>query len=499
MKCYDVIVVGGGPVGLWAACESKLAGLDVAVLERRRQRVEQSRALTIHGRTIELFAMRGIDDRFLAEGKPIPTGHYAGLETRLDFSCFDTRFPFTLYLPQSRTEELIEDHARDLRVEILRGHRVNDLSGNAEAGYELTAEHEQGASTFSARAVIGADARRSIVRQKAGILFEGHDATLSIMMGDVRIKGLEGPPLLMVTNERGGVTIAPVSADGTVRVIVIDPERKHVPVDEPLSLEELAAAARRILGQELQLSEPSWLTRFGDETRLASHYRHGNLFVAGDAAHLHFPAGGQGMNVGLQDAMNLGWKLASVLKGDAPDVLLDSYETERKPIGAQLARNTQAQGALMTRFDPGHLALRSEMSELLRIPEVNRCLAGVLSGFDLRYPSSDLFGSGDGAGERIPDRSLTLMDGTSTSIHSLLCGGKWLHLSNQSDAPVPLPHWLRSDTVLAGDVKHAENDAENRQVGAMLIRPDGYVARKVMQDSEIRRGQQPLPRNCTGM
>ncbi len=439
--------------------------------------VDQSRALTIHGRTIELFAMRGIAERFLAEGKPIPTGHYAALETRLDFSCFDTRYPFTLFLPQSRTEALIERHAGELGVQILRGHLVESITGDQVQGYQIRARAENGHATFGAHAVVGADARRSIVRQTAGIAFEGHDAKVSIMMGDVRMASLDGPPMRMISNERGGVTIVPVGAGGAVRVIVVDPERTHVPVNEPLSLEELASSVLRVLGKDLHLSEPLWLSRFGDETRLAARYREGNLFLAGDAAHLHLPAGGQGMNVGLQDAMNLGWKLAAVLKGQAPDTLLDSYEAERRPIGAQLARNTQAQAALMTHFDEAHTALRAELSDLLLVPDVNRRLAGVLSGFDLRYAQNKWFGDEPGAGVRVPDRTLTLIDGSTENIHALLSGGNWLHLACEAGAKVPLPNWLSPDYVRYVDVRSlADNEVG---AAALLVRPDGYSAGQV--------------------
>ncbi|WP_062769610.1 FAD-dependent oxidoreductase [Sphingopyxis terrae] len=476
MKKVDVVVVGGGPVGLWTACELKLAGLDVAVLERRIARTDQSRALTIHGRTVELFAMRGIADRFLAEGKPIPTGHYAALDTRLDFSSFDTQFPFTLFLAQSRTEALIEDHARELGVEFLRGHMVESITGDAAEGYQLSARQECGVSVFGARAVVGADARHSIVRRTAGIAFEGSDATVSIMMGDVRLKGANGPPVRTVSNERGGVTIVPVGPGGVARVIVIDPRRMRIPVGEPLSLEELASSTRQVLGEDVQLSDPTWLSRFGDETRLAARYREGNLFLAGDAAHLHLPAGGQGMNVGLQDAMNLGWKLAAVLNGVAPDALLDSYQKERRPVGAQLARNTLAQGAVMTGFDLAHLALRAEMSELLELPEVNRRLAGVLSGFDLRYLGGDLFGDALGVGERVADRALRFADGTYTSIYRLLSRGKWLHLSCQSGMRMPLPEWLHPQAVDFVSASFAGLEVRDDSVAACLIRPDGYNA-----------------------
>ncbi|WP_411906702.1 FAD-dependent oxidoreductase [Rhizobium mayense] len=476
MKDVDVAVVGGGPVGLWVACELRLAGLETVVLERRSTPMAQSRALTMHGRTLELFAMRGVAERFLAEGRPIPTGHYAALDTRLDFSVFDTRYPFMLFLPQSRTEALIEDRARELGVEILRGHEVTGITGRERQDYRLSARHERGEASFHARAVIGADARRSIVRQTASIAFEGHDATLSIMMGDVCLRGLDGPPMRMVSNACGGVTIVPVGRDGATRVIVVDPERIHVPVGEPLTLGELASSARRILGEDIELCDPIWLSRFGDETRLATHYRSGRMFLAGDAAHLHLPAGGQGMNVGLQDAMNLGWKLAAVLNGTAPEALLDTYEKERRPVGAQLARNTEAQGALMTHFDPSHLALRAEMSELLRMPDVNRRLAGVLSGFDLQYPPVGLFTGEAGAGQRLPDRDVILADGTATSLYRLLTPGTWLHLSCEGGVQTTLPGWLPTEAVRFAVTRGTKLEVSGREAHAVLIRPDGYTA-----------------------
>jgi len=433
----------------------------------------------MHGRTLEMFAMRGLAERFLAKGQAISTGHYAALDTRLDFSAFDTRYPFTLLLPQSQTEALIEEHARELGVMILRGHEVTRITGSETEGYGVFAQHEDSEASFHARAVVGADARRSVVRQTAGIAFEGHPATLSIMMGDVLLRGLDGPPVRMVTNARGAVTIVPVGNDGTMRVIVVDPQRTHVTVGEPLTLEELSASTRHILDEDVHLSDPTWLTRFGDETRLAARYREGRLFLAGDAAHLHFPAGGQGMNVGLQDAMNLGWKLAAVLNDRAPPSLLDSYEAERRPVGAQLARNTEAQGALMTRFDAGHLALRAEMSDLLKVPEINRRLAGVLSGFDLRYPSGGLFGDRPGAGERVADRNIVLPDETTTRIYALLAGGTWLHLSFGGSARIALPGWLQAGAVRYVTTRTPKSQAFHEQTHAVLIRPDGYVAEQL--------------------
>jgi 2-polyprenyl-6-methoxyphenol hydroxylase-like FAD-dependent oxidoreductase len=468
---YDVVVVGAGPAGLWTASELRLAGLDVAVLEQRETPTHLSRALTIHGRTIELLAMRGIADRFLAEGRPIPTGHYAALDTPLDFSGFDTRYPFTLFLPQSRTEALLEGHARDLGVDVRRGYRVEEVSGDKENGYCLTTRHATGDDVFAARAVVGADARRSIVRESAGIAFEGYPSTRSIMMGDVRMARLEGPPVQRVSNARGGVMIVPVGPDGLIRVIVVDPAHLTVPLSEPLTLRELSAAANAILETDLGMHDPAWLTRFGDETRLAARYRQGNILVVGDAAHVHAPMGGQGMNVGMQDAMNLGWKLAAVLKGEAPDLLLDSYDAERRPVGQQLARNTEGQVALATGFDPAHLALRAEMSDLLTHSDVNRRLAGTLSGFDLRYAPGPLLG-GD---ERVADVELVLEDGRATRLHDLLTDGRWLHLSLGQPARTELPAWLAPSGVRSETARPADGEEKRRPKPAtFLVRPDGY-------------------------
>lgn len=474
MNPCDVVVVGAGPVGLWVASELKLAGLEVTLLERRCEPTTQSRALTVHGRTIELFAMRGIADRFLAEGKPIATGHFAALATRLGFGDFDTRFPFTLFLAQSRTEALLEAYARELGVVILRDHMVEAIKGDNGSGYVVEGTCAQGHFAIRSRAVVGADGRRSVVRDAAGIRFDGHDSRRSMMMGDVYLDHLDGPPVQMFHNERGGGMFAPLSADGRVRLILDDPERAHVATSEPPTLDELTASARRILGTDLGIRSPSWLSRFGDETRLADEYRRGLLFVAGDAAHVHAPAGGQGMNVGLQDAMNLGWKLAAVLRDGAPEALLDSYEVERRPVGAQLVRNTMAQIAIMTGFDPAHLALRSLMSDLLSIPELNRRLAGELSGFDLAYPPNSLPGiAGEGAGVRIPDHQVILADGTPTSIHSLLRDGNWLQLSPSVGARVPVPVWVPNCRVTFVQARSMNAAALTT---ALLVRPDGYCA-----------------------
>lgn len=470
---YDVVVVGAGPVGLWLACELKLAGVDVAVLERRTERTAQSRALTIHGRSLEVFALRGLADRFLRTGKPIPTGHYAALDTRLDFSAFDTRFPYTLFLPQAVTEERLEERATELGVVIVRGVAATKIMDDGNRVHIST-----DAGEFSGSYVVGADGARSIVREHAGISYEGAEARNSLMLADVVLASPPAKPVVSVTNEHGSVMIAPLGDGKHHRIVLVDPQRTHVPRTEPVTLEEVAGPTARIIGKDYQARDPIWLSRFADETRLAGTYRKGRILLAGDAAHIHAPMGGQGMNVGLQDALNLGWKLAAVVKDEAPEKLLDTYDEERRPIGQILYTNTLAQVGLVTRFDPATLALRATLNELLKVPAVNHRLAGELSGFDVAYGDAVRAAGAAGrlaAGVRVPDMELVGKDDVLMSLYSLLVEGRWLHLSFKPGASVSGPEWLRSTSVQSL-VADPSDHAALRGVRALLVRPDGYVA-----------------------
>uniref|UniRef100_UPI0031016F64 FAD-dependent oxidoreductase n=1 Tax=Neorhizobium sp. EC2-8 TaxID=3129230 RepID=UPI0031016F64 len=470
---YDVVVVGAGPVGLWLACELKLAGVNVAVLERRTERTAQSRALTIHGRSLEVFALRGLAERFLSAGKPIPTGHYAVLDTRLDFSPFNTRFPYTLFIPQAVTEERLEERALELGVVIVRGVAATGILDDGKRVHISTDGGE-----FSGSYVVGADGARSIVREQAGISYEGAQARNSLMLADVVLAVPPAKPVVSVTNEHGSVMIAPLGDGKHHRIVLVDPQRTHVPRTEPVTLEEVARPTARIIGEDYQPRDPIWLSRFADETRLAGTYRNGRVLLAGDAAHIHAPMGGQGMNVGLQDALNLGWKLAAVVKGEAPDTLLDTYDEERRPIGQILYTNTLAQVGLVTRFDPATLALRETLNELLKIPAVNHRLAGELSGFDVAYGAGSKATVAAGQlteGVRVPDIELVSQDGGSISLYSLLVEGRWLHISFKPGASVSGPDWLRSSLVKSLAAAPSGHPAL-RGVRALLVRPDGYVA-----------------------
>ncbi|RZS79824.1 2-polyprenyl-6-methoxyphenol hydroxylase-like FAD-dependent oxidoreductase [Phyllobacterium myrsinacearum] len=477
---YDVVIVGGGPSGLWLAAELKLAGIAVCVLERRQEHVTQSRSLTIHGRTLEVLALRGLADRFLAKGRPIPNWHFAGLPTRLDFSIFEARYPFMLFIPQTQTEALLEARARELGVEIRRGFLVEKVA-QGDRLVRVEGAGSEGWFSLEASYVVGADGARSVVRREAGIPYSGIYPTKSIMMADARVDIPVGQPTFSAESPNGGLTILPLG-NGAQRVICLDTERSHVHPHEPLSEDELRQSLIRIVGSDLNLRDATWLTRFSDETRLADAYRQGRIFLVGDAAHIHAPMGGQGLNVGLQDAMNLGWKLAAVLKGDAPAALLATYEAERRPVGKRLFNNTLAQSALASLFDPAGRALREIVSEFLGHSSLNHELAGEISGFGLHYPTPLLEDNSDRQsagliGQRVPDCDLTGPDGTITTIYHGLESGHWLHLSLQQGARVDAPEWLAPSAIksLTG-VPAAMQMPLFQGLAAMLVRPDGYLA-----------------------
>ncbi len=484
---YEVIVVGGGPVGLWLACELALAKVKVVVLERRAERVTQSRALTLHGRSLEMFALRGIAERFLSLGRPIPSFHFGGLDTLLDFSVFESRFPFTLFLPQATTERLIEERALELGVDIRRGFLVENIEQHA-AGIVIEGRSRDAPFLISASYVVGADGARSIVRRAAGIDFAGYPARYTMTLGDVVLDAPPERPVVTLLNEAGGMVLAPRGDGVHHRLGIIDALSPHAALSEPVSLTELAACAARIFGRDLGLRDPIWLSRFTDETRLAEHYRKGRILLAGDAAHINVPMGGQGMNVGLQDVMNLGWKLAHVIRGTAPEALLDTYERERRPVGKAVQQDTLAQFSLFSRFDPPALALRSMLNDILRVPAVNRRLSDQISGFGVSYPeplSPPPMGweyRKGVSGQRCPDVNLVLKDGSRTTLHHLLKDGRQVELQLTSDQSTAFGVGIAVSAKLAP----GEDDALFANFASVLLRPDGYFAHVLPVDRTFR-------------
>lgn len=480
MNQADVIVVGAGPVGLVVACELRLAGVSVTVLERRTERMSQSRALTVHGRSVEMLGLRGLAERIVPLGMRIPTGHFAALDTRLDFSACcgfsntNTRYPFTLFLPQSRTEQVLEEWALELGVDLHRGSQVETVSQDSD-GVSVSGTRDGNPYHLHSRYLVGADGARSRVRQQADIAFPGHAAGKTAMLGDVTLAAPPASPAVVQWNAAGGLMIVPLG-DGRHRMIVIDAARMREVNSPAPTLEELAGVVRSICGTDFGMHDPVWLSRFNDETRLAASYRKERIFLAGDAAHMHFPAGGQGMNVGIQDAMNLGWKLAAVVNGHAPDALLDSYHAERHPVGAALNRNTMAQTALLMAFEPDGLALRAAVSDMLTVPELNKALANDLSAFGIAYPAAlSPLPQGENVvpewtGQRLPDWPLRLADGSATSLHALMQDGKWLLLQMDGGtfSPQLAPGWFHT-------VQGTADQAQLRDLKAILVRPDGYA------------------------
>ncbi|MFF3484357.1 FAD-dependent monooxygenase [Streptomyces sp. NPDC002701] len=462
----QVVIAGGGPVGLWLAAELRLGGVSVTVVEERADIDQRSKALTIHPRTIEILASRGVHEPFLAEGLPVPGGHFAMLDDRLDFRLLETPFPYTLALPQARTEELLQEHALALGATVVRGHRVTGFTEHTEA-VTVQVDGPHGPYELKAAFIIGCDGSRSTVRTAAGIDFVGTPSTVLGWMGDVT---LDGPPRpgFSTFGRRGGVMVAPLP-DGRHRVVGVSPDSLTTEWPGDLTLEELRVKTVAITGEDFGMRDPVWLSRFGNATRLAAQYRRGQVLLAGDAAHQHFPAGGVGMNVGIQDAHNLGWKLAATLRGWAPDHLLDSYHTERHPIGAQLMEHSRAQTALMTSFTAESLDLRSLFSGLIATqPALNKALSERLTALAVSYPTLDPTAH-PLTGTRAPDLAFT---GSQNHLFS--------RLRPDSHLLLDLTAGVLANRTRPGLAVHTatldQPPAVWATVRAALIRPDGHVA-----------------------
>lgn len=463
----QVIVVGAGPVGLWLAAELRLQGVQVTVLEAREERDPHSKALTVHPRTLEVLAFRGLADPFLAAGRRIPNGHFGGLDERMDFAVLDTPFPFTLALPQARTEELLEAHVLAAGARIRRGVRVTGLAQD-EDGVTVETEGQDGSHALRAQWVVGCDGTRSTVRRAAGIDFPGTDATTWGWLGDVVLDAPPSGAALNAWGSDGGVMMVPLPG-GVHRIVGSDPASDGTEWPGELTLEELRAKVVRITGTDFGMHSPHWLSRFGNATRQAARYRAGRVLVAGDAAHMHFPAGGVGLNVGVQDATNLGWKLAATVHGTAPDGLLDSYHDERHPVGADLLTATRAQTALMRAYTPEVTALRTFLGQLIdTVPEFSAELARRLSALSVSYPPAQATGAHPLTGRRATD--LAFQD-TDTRLFRLLHPGRPVLMDlTRARATPDLPGLTCHHGPLT------DPSAEWADVRAALVRPDGHVA-----------------------
>jgi 2-polyprenyl-6-methoxyphenol hydroxylase-like FAD-dependent oxidoreductase len=464
MTDHAVVIAGGGPTGLMLAGELALADVDVAIVERRAsQQLDGSRAGGLHSRTIEVLDQRGIADRFLAEGQVMQTHGYAGIP--LDISDFPTRHNYGLALWQRDFERVLAGWISELPVSILREREVVGLVQD-DAGVDV--ELSDGRS-LRAEYLVGCDGGRSVVRRAAGIDFPGLDPSISFILAEVE---MADQPSVGMRPEGGGIGPVNRAQDGGPYRVVLK-ERQVDHGDEP-TLEDLSEALVAAYGTDYGVHSPSWITRFTDMSRQAATYRRGRVLLAGDAAHIHPPQGGQGLNTGVQDAVNLGWKLAQVVAGTSPESMLDTYHAERHPVGARVLHNTMAQVAL---GEPGdrHQALRDTMTELLGMDEPRKRFAGMLSALDIRY---DLGEGHPLLGRRMPDLDVHTADGP-TRVFTLLHDARPVFLNLGETDGFDISPW--ADRVRSVDAKHTgvwelPVLGEVPAPPAVLIRPDGHVA-----------------------
>ncbi len=460
---HTVVIAGGGPTGLMLAGELALAGIDVAIVERRRsQDVDGSRAGGLHARTIEVLDQRGIAERFLSAGQVHPAVGYAGII--LDISDFPTRHNYLLALWQKDFEPILADWVGELGVPILHGCRV---VGFAQDGTGVDVELSDGQS-LQAEYLVGCDGGRSLVRKAAGIDFVGLDPSTSWIIAEVEMD----EPELGMRREGGGIgPVNPAEGGGPFRVALTEKKVEHT--SEP-TLEDLREALIGAYGTDFGVRSPTWISRFTDMSRQATSYRHGRVLLAGDAAHVHSPHGGQGLNTGVQDAVNLGWKLAQVVNKTPPESLLDTYHAERHPVGARVLHNTMAQVSLSSP-DARHQALRDTMTELLGMDEPRTRIAGMVSGLDIHY---DLGEGHPLLGRRMPDLDLVTTGGP-LRVFTLLHDARPVLLNLGEPGGFDITPW--ADRVQLIDAAYV-GTWELPVLGAItaptavLIRPDGYVA-----------------------
>ncbi|MFQ6398134.1 FAD-dependent monooxygenase [Nocardia sp. KC 131] len=469
METTDVVIAGAGPTGLMLAYELRLAGLEVALLDGLPARTGESRAGGIHARTMEILDQRGLLDGLLPKGRTMQSGHFGGLP--LDFNDFNTRYPYMLAVLQSVVERELEGHTTELGASAqwdspVVGFRQDAKGVEVEVGGAIPRR-------IRASYLVGCDGGRSSVRKLAGIEFVGTDATATGMIADVELTDPPAQPFFAHRSVAGDFSVVQFEP-GWYRLVV---QRHDVVLGRgtKLTFEDFRANFVELAGTDFGMHSPRWVTHYGDAARQADRYRVGRVFLAGDAAHIHYPAGGQGQNLGVQDAVNLGWKLAATLRGNASDELLDTYEAERHPIAARVLHNTRAQTALMR---PGaHTdALREVMSDLIDMDQVRQRLGLMITALDIRY---DTKGDHPLAGRRVPDADLATSDGD-TRIHALLRTGRPVLLVLDGNDVPTVPQWRdrieivsaasRTDRWTIPGVGDIPNPV------AVLLRPDGYVA-----------------------
>lgn len=451
----DVLIAGGGPTGMMLAAELRLHGVRVVVLERETEPTKVVRALGLHSRSVEVMDQRGLLERFLPLGRQYPVGGFFAGITKASPDRLDTAHPYVLGIPQPTGERLLTERAAELGVEIRRGRA---LAGLSQDEHGVTAELDDGTQLRS-RYLVGCDGGRSTVRRLLGIGFPGEPTRTDTLLGEVELTAPPETVAAVVAEVRrtqlwfGAMPLG----DGTYRVVApaagVAEDRRVPP-----TLDELKRQMREAGGTDFGAHSPRWLSRFGDATRLAESYRTGRVLLAGDAAHVHPPVGGQGLNLGVQDAFNLGWKLAAQVRGWAPEGLLDSYQAERRPVAADVLDNTRAQMQLMS-LEPNARAVRRLLTELMEFEDVNRHLTEKIIAIGIRY---DFGGGHELLGRRL--RDIALKRGR---LYELMHGGRGLLLDQTGRLSVA--GW-------ADRVDHVVDVSEELDAPAVLLRPDGHVA-----------------------
>jgi 3-(3-hydroxy-phenyl)propionate hydroxylase len=461
---HAVVIVGGGPTGMMLAAELALAGVGAPVLERRPdQELDGSRAGGLHSRAIELLDQRGAAERFLSEGYTVQIASFG--ETKLDISDFPTRHPYGLALWQKHIERIMAEWVRDLGVEVRYGQEVTGFSQD-EAGVDVALAD---GSSLRARYLVGCDGGRSAIRKGAGIEFPGAGATKSTIVAEAQMEDKSGFGLHRGPLGVGG--IGPMEGGDALRIVV--PEARLESGDET-TLGELRDALVTVYGTDFGVHIPTWISRFTDATRQADSYREGRVLLAGDAAHIHTPMGGQGIPLGMGDAVNLGWKLAQVVKGTSPSDLLDTYQAERHPATARSLRYTMALTAI-SRVDPRSEALRDTVADVTVMEGPRKHLGALQSGLDIHY---DL---GDGhplLGRRMPDLDLETADGP-TRVFEQMHDARPLFLNLDDPETFDIAPWsdrVKSIEATTEDPWILPVIGEVPTPAAVLIRPDGHVA-----------------------
>ncbi len=462
MTGHAVVIAGGGPTGLMLAAELALAGTEVVIVERRATReLEGHRAGGLHARTIEVMEQRGVAGRFLEAGQVAQVAGFATIP--LDISDFPSRHPYGLALWQDEIERILAGWVDELGVPVLAGREVTGLAQDAD-GVDVQVS---GGPPLRAGFLVGCDGGRSLVRRAAGIGFPGWDAATGAIIAEAV---MDSPEPGVRFDERGIHAMSPLAGGGGMRLVLTDGGTGE---DGPPTADDLRRGLVEVYGSDLGLREVTWISRFTDASRQAERYREGRVLLAGDAAHIHWPAGGQGLNTGVQDAVNLGWKLAQVAAGTSPDALLDTYGAERHPVAARVLEATMAM-TVVQRGGPRVDALRGILAEVLAMDEPRRALAGTLSGLDIRY---DLGEGHPLLGRRMPDLDLGTGGGT-VRVSALLHQARPLLLDLAGDGDVPAPWAARVRGVAArydgpwGLPVTGPVEAPS----AVLVRPDGYVA-----------------------